>query len=592
MYDAVAGPPEQSAVLLCAPWGWEEIASYRVRREIAQLFTEAGHPTLRFDLPAVGNSSGTPADEGLLDAWTTAIADAAAWLREESGRNRVTVLGLGLGGTLAMAALDRGAAIDELILWAAPARGRRFVREIESFAKLQAWSPGRGEEAPLPDGWVEAGGFVLSAETVAALKALAPLEVVPARLRRALLLDRDGIGIESGLEDRLRGTAEVTIGSGTGWGKMVFHPEFAVLPEAAVAAAIDLLAQSSGTPPEAPTPPPVARAEELTTVVDGEPIRESVFRVPTANGCSFAVLAEPAGETVAGDVCVVFLNSGAVRHVGPNRNWVENARHWAARGLRSIRIDLDGIGEADGERSLYLGASGFYSPEYGEAVLAVLDEAAERGLGDRFVCVGLCSGAYWALQMADRDPRVESAVLLNVGALVWHVGLRARREVQWWVSGSLSSRSSWKKLLRFEVNIPAKLRIIRRAIAWRLGRMVSWIPGVGVDGPQRFDREIEVLFDRLAEAGTPIAMSFSANEPVLEELEESGIIDRFDRWPNIDLGTLAGEDHALGPIPAQRSGRAMVDRELGRVLAREADRRRVSEPAGAVETGASPPQSS
>jgi alpha-beta hydrolase superfamily lysophospholipase len=588
MYDAAAGPADKPAVLICAPWGWEETASYRPRRAAARKFVEAGHPVLRFDLPAVGDSSGTPADPGLVSAWVAAIADAAAWLRNASARNRVAAFGLGIGGTLALAALERGAAIDELMLWATPARGRRFVREIESFAKLQSWEVGRGDEAGLPDGWTEAGGFVISAETATDLKALAPLAEVPARLRRALLLDRDGIDVDSGLREKLEAAVEVTVGDGAGWGKMVSHPEHSVLPAATIDGVIAWLGESDGDAAAA-SPAPAIGAEEIRLDVGGVAIRESTLRVPHEGGSSFAVVCEPEGESVAGDVCVVFLNAGAVRHIGPNRNWVENARRWAARGLRSVRIDLDGIGEAGGERPLYLGVGGFYAPEYGGAVRAVLDEVAARGLGERFVCIGLCSGGYWALQLADHDERVERSVLLNVGALVWHVGLSARRDMQSSVVGSLGSRRSWKKLLRFEVDLLPKVRIIRRAITWRIAQTARSIHHlVGGSGPRRYDREIEAIFDRLYAAEKPIAMAFSGKEPVLDELRESGLLERFQQWPNIDLGTLVGEDHALAPIPAQASGRAVIDREIERFLALDGERAEVTPVASLAAAGSRP----
>ena len=51
-----------TAVLLCPPWGWNDVTSYRARRAWAEHLADGGHPTLRFDFPGTGDSAGVPAD--------------------------------------------------------------------------------------------------------------------------------------------------------------------------------------------------------------------------------------------------------------------------------------------------------------------------------------------------------------------------------------------------------------------------------------------------------------------------------------------------------------------------------------------------
>lgn len=572
LHEAESGS-ERPAVLICAPWGWEETASYRGRRTWAQRLAADGHPTLRFDFPSAGDSSGAPGDPGRVAAWTAAVSNAAAWLRARSERSQLAALGLGFGGLIAMAALDGGAAIDQLVLWAAPTRGRRFVREVDSFAKMQAWGEGRGEDSPLPEGWVEAGGFLLSGETVADLKSLKALEQVPPGLERALLLDRDGMELDAGLAERLREAGvEASAAAGPGWGKMVFHPEHAILPEETIARVGEWLAAA----PAAAGPAAAAEAGEgaLELELSQGCLRETPLAIDQRFGRAFGVLAEPLGER-RGDFTVVFLNAGAVRHIGPNRNWVESARRWAARGVPSARLDLEGIGEADGDGANRTGVAGFYSGDFGSQVTAALDALEARGLGSNFVCVGLCSGAYWSLQMAARDPRVSAAALLNAGALVWHEDLRAARESRL-VLGGIFQAESWRRLWRGEVDLKLKLAAITRLTGMKL--RLLWKRLRGKAEPHRPADEIEALFDRLQSGGKRVAMGFCANEPVLLELEQEGILGRLERWPAIELSSLVGEDHALGPVAAQRSGAELIDREIERALARAGERTPVGLP--------------
>src|SRR5207248_2953066 len=118
------------AVMFCPPFGWEELCSYRRRRDWAQTLAGDCYPTLTADLPGTGDSAGSPFDADRLRAWRDAICASAEWLRATTGARAVTGVGIGLGGLLLCDALGAGADIDELVLWAAPGRGASFVREL------------------------------------------------------------------------------------------------------------------------------------------------------------------------------------------------------------------------------------------------------------------------------------------------------------------------------------------------------------------------------------------------------------------------------------------------------------------------------
>src|SRR3954454_17227395 len=106
-----AGTEQRAPVLICPPWGWDDVASYRARRGWARRLAAAGHHTLRLDLPATGNSDGRPADEGGVDAWGVGIIAAAGCLSAAAAAASVVALGLGLGGLLGLQAVEEGAPI-------------------------------------------------------------------------------------------------------------------------------------------------------------------------------------------------------------------------------------------------------------------------------------------------------------------------------------------------------------------------------------------------------------------------------------------------------------------------------------------------
>ena len=568
MLDPPAEPRSgRAAALICAPWGWDEVASYRPRRALALRLAAAGHPTVRFDLPGTGNSGGSPREENLLDAWLAAVAEMAAWTREETGAE-VAALGFGLGGLLALEAAARGAAIDQLALWAAPLSGAAFVKEVEKFARLQAWQKdGEGAAGGLEEGWTEVSGFLLGPETAAALKELQPAAPPQGKMRRALLLGRNGVEADQGLQEALRGAgAEVEAGPsrGRGWGAMVSHPERSRLPAAAASEIETWLAAGDrqGAAPDDGAARAAPRREELTLTVDGATVTEAplAFEVPAA--AVIGIHARPEREIDPG-LRVVFFNAGGVRNTGPNRMWTERARAWAGRGVASVRIDLEMIGEGGGDPDGIPPGNPFFDERFAVQAEAVLAQLRERGRAERFLLVGLCSGGYFAFQTAQRAAAVEAAVLVNPWTLVWYPELEDEREAR--KATRVVQRHWIAKLFKGEVAW-SKLAALAKSMLADAGRRVR-----GIGRARRIRRrrraELDAALDRLRDADIRLTLAFSEQEPLREELADLDFAAELRRWPNVTVTELPGADHTLRPYGAQRALAELLDSELELALA-------------------------
>ncbi len=578
--DAVFGvfhPPVEprsgAGVLLCPPFGWDDMCSYRPRREWADDLAAHGYAALRIDLPGAGNSAGSPRDPERLASWTSAVASAARWLRETAGCERVVALGIGLGGLVAWLAVHGGAAIDDLALWGVPARGRTLVRELRAFSLFEiggdrADAPAPGED-PLPDGYLAAGGYILSAETVTELHGVdlskLPLPAPPGR--RVLLLGRDGRGPDERLVAALEGSeVELTVTPAEGWARMMaVSPQESVAPvtlfgdmRAWLAAAGSSGARATGAPVRGPC--------ELSAP-DGKRIRETPVAVAQPFGRLHGVLAEPLEDPAP--LCAVLLNAGPQRQIGPNRMWVEAARRWAARGVTTLRIDCAGIGESDGDSSALVSDAGFYRPEYIGQVRAVLDELEARGLPPRFLLLGLCAGAYWSLHVALEDARVQSALLLNPLLLLydpWVVTLRETREI----GQKLLDVAAWGRVFRGTVSLTKSLKVAWRLVAHAL--LTPFRIPAGIAATRRTRRlggdELDLLFDRLQQLGKPVRFLFTGEEPVYLDMAREGRLDRLDRWPNISVKLVPTplNTHSLRPLWVQQEVHALLDGVLREAL--------------------------
>ncbi|MCW2951949.1 MAG: hypothetical protein JWQ48_1119 [Conexibacter sp.] len=567
-----AARPCGIGVVLCAPFGNDDLCSYRSRREWAEQLAAAGHPTVRLDLPGTGNSAGDAHDDDLLEAWTDAIAAAAAWLREQSGCPRVAAVGIGLGGLLAYRAVALGAAIDDLALWATPARGRTFVRELHALARMEASAASAtepGEEAAESDGEMASAGFVLSAQTLAALEAvdLGQLPLPAPAGRRVLQLERDGIAPDARLRRALAATdVELTLAAGPGYGAMVTAPQRSQMPAEVVETVIAWLGHSAPAPVIAgPAPPAAAPTAPVASLsVDGAPIRETPITVALERGALFGVLSEPLDETAP--ICAVLLSAGAVRHIGPNRMWVELARRWAADGVPTLRVDLAGIGDADGEGYPMHEDGSFHATRFVDQVGAILDTLAARGLPQRFVLGGLCSGAYLAFHAAQRDERVAAALMVNPRTLFWSRRLdrvRDARDVR-----KIRRLETWRKLIRGDIS-RARRQEIWRGIAAAVSALPSELRERRRRG--RAGDPLEDALDALERNATRLVAVFTAGEPLLEEMQRDGRLERIRRR-SMRVECIPGAliSHTLEPLPLQRAVAAVLDEEIAHELERAA----------------------
>ena len=182
-----------TAVLLCPPFGWEEVCCSRSLRSAAARLARAGHPTARLTLPGTGDSAGGPRDGDLLRQWIEAVGAAATWLRERTDAARCLAFGIGLGGMLAYLAAREYRAIDDLALWAVPDRGRTLLREAKSLSKaISSDFPDEHASDPAAAGDLGLIGYLMTAETEAALAdlQLSALPLAGCDQRRVLLLSR------------------------------------------------------------------------------------------------------------------------------------------------------------------------------------------------------------------------------------------------------------------------------------------------------------------------------------------------------------------------------------------------------------------
>ena len=133
----VASSSAGLGVVLCQPHAHEYIRCHRAFRELGQRLAWAGIPVLSFDYYGTGDSGGDY-QQGTISGWVADVGLAIDALKQEMKVERVCLVGLRLGATLAMMAGAGRRDLAGIAAWDPIVAGADVEREIIRIEELQA----------------------------------------------------------------------------------------------------------------------------------------------------------------------------------------------------------------------------------------------------------------------------------------------------------------------------------------------------------------------------------------------------------------------------------------------------------------------
>jgi len=413
-----AGP---HGVVLCYPFGYDALCTYRGMRRLAERLAARGIAVLRFDYPGTGDSAGDASEPGRWRAWIDSITKAVALLRQSTGVERVSLCGLRLGGTLAALAAQQLGDVDGLVLLSPVLSGKNYQRELRAGYRQWLSMPAAMDCTPEPDTdeFVEAYGFRLYREALENLRAVDLRRDAAAPARRVLMLDSldaarvDALAAhyrEQGIEVERRGFDE--------YSKFMMESLDSEIPRAAFESVENWLAAGSG---ELATAARDADTHLSADDPQGHAVEAGVTETPVwiDGGRMFGIYCMPHASlvTTGGTPAVLMVNTGAVSRIGNARLGVRFARRLARQGIASLRVDLGGLG--DSQPSLdTVTLDALYAQDGANDAACAARWLAARG-HPGVVLLGICAGAYVGLYAGSREPAVTGAVLVNLQKFTW-----------------------------------------------------------------------------------------------------------------------------------------------------------------------------
>ncbi|MDB5335342.1 MAG: hypothetical protein JWN70_961 [Planctomycetaceae bacterium] len=465
LHTAANQPSLNHGVIICSPFGYEQVHTHRSLRHLADDLADHGIPTLRFDWHGTADSAGIDEDANRCATWQANLRDAVDWMRHELGCRQISIVGLRLGATFAVLATEE-VEIANLVLWAPVTNGRAFVREMTAIELTAEFRPPTNET---PSGDIEAGGFVMSKLTSAELSQLNLLKSHP-WCQRALIVGRDDVPVDHRLRDRCTSLGfpveQIQV---PGYIEMLAEPHRSQVPTQAIQQmvswihtqvadesvrqlSLDLshLGSNVATMPH--------RRESTSFVEGASQIREHLIRI-SAEPDLFGILTEPVTPASANLPTIIVLNSGSAYHIGPGRLHVHLTRQLATQGFRCLRMDINGLGDSVTTDPSQENVT-YPSTAFRDVDIAM--EMLQRDYGmQKCVLMGLCSGAYTSFQSAASitNPALVESVLINPLTFFWKDGMTldsapvGELVAQHYYLSSALEPKKWLKLLRGQTKI-------------------------------------------------------------------------------------------------------------------------------------------
>lgn len=400
LHAARDGSGSNVAVVICTGLIQDALLAYGSLRVLADDLAGAGYATLRFDYPGTGDSCDEAVEkDGHWAAWQRSVDHAANWLKATTGAQRLVMVGLRLGTTLATLAAAGRDDVAGALLFEPVISGRNYVRQlILEVEMLSGVRPTKGEDLYLRE-------FRFAPATLDQISEVDLRKVVLRPATHVALCAQNESKIASDASTAWRaGGAEVATIPWTGLDPLVRHK---VIDEDILADFTNVLQWFRQSFPVKPS------ATRIATAAAGLHPPDCI-ETPVRFGPEqrlFGMLCRPREGTP--QTVILLGNAGHDPHYASARHAVTLSRKLAAKGVASLRLDYAGLGDSIGPAGKERMLSHVFAVDRGPDVSAAVDALQAMGYR-RFGIEGLCSGAFHAFRTALSEPRINTVLVVNL----------------------------------------------------------------------------------------------------------------------------------------------------------------------------------
>lgn len=131
LFGVIHYPEKQGSmgVLFCHPLFEEKLHVHRVLVDFSRLLASSGFAAMRFDYYGDGDSEGE-FEESTVESRLIDISSALKFFEHKTCIQRVALLGIRFGATLAAILAEKEGGVDALMLWAPVLKGYNYIQQL------------------------------------------------------------------------------------------------------------------------------------------------------------------------------------------------------------------------------------------------------------------------------------------------------------------------------------------------------------------------------------------------------------------------------------------------------------------------------
>ena len=451
-------------IILCSPLGYEQVHSHRSFNYLANCLAREGHAVVRFDFLGSGDSAFDAFYGDQTSHYLDNIAQVERWLKDRFNITQTGLIGLRTGATIA-AHYCSYQVVDYLVLWQPYARGRMFVRETKALEKVA------GHDKTMHEDYTDSGGFIYSNDSLSTFNQFNLLKQDYQVLQQCLLIERDDVPLnlklKAALDEKLSKVEHYTM---SGFLDMMAEPHESSISQACIERIVEMFSSKKATNQvdvknighKSLVAIPLSEKEDY--------VEEKIVEFKDDNKRLFGILSQPPKYSQnAEKPLVIFINSGSVHHVGPNRIYTESSRSLAASGIANLRVDLSTLGDS----ATIIPVEG--NTPYPDSAFDDINRLIQHCRSDlgfnKIVIAGLCSGAYhsWHSSLLRLDDAQHVETILINPLTFYRDGHKQSKRPSYHVEKdtnyyfrSAQDIKKWKGLFSGKVNVLKLLKFLIR----------------------------------------------------------------------------------------------------------------------------------
>jgi len=437
-----------STIVICPPIAVEYMNSYRTLRYTADYFAAAGIPVLRFDYLGNGSSVEHNNELSYIESFVYSIRKACEYAKKRSGNENIILLGFRIGA-LFSAIYNKESPIKSMIIWGGVFNGKKYVRELKALQLTGVESEEASEENE-----IDVAGTLLSKSEAEELSRINLINN-NTPYKNILLVNRDDFRkdkkqINHWLENNVNISEIETID----FQDIITDPHNSKVPHTTIKEIVNsTISEISNNTITKPIYKDAKNSVNLS-YLETE-IIERFVKFGTDNN-SFGIITEPLSVNQKLPV-IILPNSGANHHAGPNRLYVNIARKLASIGFICLRFDLNSIGDSLSHERL---EHDVYPALSENEIIACQQLLCRKYNTEKFILIGLCSGAYTAFNAAQKIKKnnISESILINPLTFHWEEGMTlsdssvSTYHAWGWYKKAITNKESWIKFFTGKIN--------------------------------------------------------------------------------------------------------------------------------------------